>query len=90
MGLDVGGLYSGVILTEATDIVENLLEPGASPDMISNLLEHAANDADLAHAVMFYLVLNARGISYGHPIGDGLTAKHIHGGQLILPTDFQK
>jgi hypothetical protein len=89
MSLDVGGLYSGVVLTDAADIVEGLLAPDVTPDRISDLLEHAADDADRAHAVMFYLVLRCRGIPYGHPIADGLTAPHVHGAQLILPPGVQ-
>jgi hypothetical protein len=90
MSLDEGGLYSGVVLSEAMDTVKALLEPDISPDTISDLLERAASDSDLAHAVMFYLLLSARGIPYGDPISDGLTAKHVHGGQLILPPDFHQ
>jgi len=84
-GLDVGGLYAGVVLTDAADVVDQLLTTD-DPDVISDLLEATAGDADRAHAVLFYLVLRCRGVPYGHPIADGLTAPHVHGaGDLILP-----
>lgn len=53
-------LQTAAAIDQAGEIVSELLQ-GNDPDRLSDALETAASDSDLAHAVMFRLLAAVRG-----------------------------
>jgi hypothetical protein len=75
-------LYSAVVFEEARDLVGKLLaEP--DPDVLADLIEHAVDKSDRAHAVIFMLVASAR--DWPMESGVEIANKAPTAGKLILP-----
>lgn len=59
--MDPSRLYGALIFDEARELAEKMLDPETDPDEVADLIEHAVDKSDRAHAVIFYLLVRAKG-----------------------------
>lgn len=59
--MDPSRLYGALIFDEARELVGKMLDPATDPDTIADLIEHAVDKSDRAHAVIFYLLVRVQG-----------------------------
>lgn len=76
-------LQTAATVDDASEIVERLLST-TDPDLLADLMEHAVDKSDRAHAVIYLLVCRVRGWT---PAGSGveMVAEAPHPSALILP-----
>lgn len=58
-------LYNAAVIDDARELARRLLDPSVAGDDLADLMEHAVDKTDRAHAVIFYLICAARGIDPG-------------------------
>lgn len=78
-------LMNAATFEDASEIARKLLDPDISGDELADLMEHAVDKTERAHAVIFYLALYGRGIDPGSGVDVATVEPTYNVRDLMLP-----